>query len=200
VIPKLVPAENSLQDQAKGRIRISCAAIPFTAEKKYQHSYLQLSTLFVVNSQYPYEVTDHPYYQVSPEHLRLKLKVYNGMSHILKLEGAVVSLRVAGELISLDRLGYKDFLGGMILPGHEMEFEIAGPPVRSLSDNSVIGLFIYDVVADTDAAGNPSKRTSFEWYYTFSREEVVKSELVTTRKIKMTPEEAASVGAPYAGK
>ena len=33
-------------------------------------------------------------------------------------------------------------------------------------DNATIALFLYDIVTATDAAGNPTKRSNFEFFFT----------------------------------
>jgi len=37
-----------------------------------------------------------------------------------------------------------------------------------MSDNSAIAFFLYDIVTATDAAGNPTKLSNFEFFYTLS--------------------------------
>ena len=42
--------------------------------------------------------------------------------------------------------------------------------MATLREHATIGLFLYGMVTATDAAGNPTKRSNFEFYYTLMRE------------------------------
>lgn len=121
-MPRLTPAEGSQQEQAKGKVRISCTAVPFVAERYFNVSCKKLPVLIVVGDQYPVEVKRTPFYQVEPDHLIFKVKVHNNLDHVLRLEGTVVSFRVGHESVPVERSGYDDFLAGMLPPREEMEF------------------------------------------------------------------------------
>lgn len=105
VLPGLTPAEGSPQDQSKGNVRISCNATPFTAQRKVKISCRELPTMFVVNEVRPYEVKRTPFYEVGPDYLRFKIKVYNGLAHVLRLEGTVVSFRAGSDVLAVDKSG-----------------------------------------------------------------------------------------------
>ena len=51
--------------------------------------------------------------------------------------------------------------------------------ISTLSEGGTLGVFLYDVVTEADAAGNPVTRDNFEWYFSLSFEEV--SEAVTVQ-------------------
>lgn len=194
-MPTLTPAENTSQDQEKHGIRISVLPYTFSATKKVRCQYKRLPTLFVVNDQYSFEMKEIAYYEVNPEQVQFKIKVYNNLGHVLRLAGTVISFQVAGKMVALDKSGYEDFLNGIVLPRQEMEYEIVGPSINSLPDSCTIALLLYDIVTKTDAAGNPTERTNFEQFYTYSKEIVTKSETVNVQKVMMTPAEARKAGA-----
>jgi hypothetical protein len=73
------------------------------------------------------------------------------------------------------------------LPQQEGDYEVSGPDLSVLPDNSTIGLFLYDMVTATDAAGNPTKRTNFEFYYTLSRQQKSQDMPVTVRRVMLDP-------------
>jgi len=194
-VPTLTPAENTSQDLEKHGIRISLLPYTFSATRKFRRQYKRLPTLFVVNDQYSFERKEVPYYEVTPEQVKFKVKVYNNLGHVLRLAGTVISFQVAGKMVALDKSGYEDFLNGIILPRQEMEYEIVGPSINSLPDSCTIALLLYDIVTKTDAAGNPTERTNFEWYYSYSKEIVTELETVNVQKVMMTPAEARKAGA-----
>jgi len=50
---------------------------------------------------------------------------------------------------------------------------------------------LYDIVTATDAAGNPTKRSNFEWFYTLSIEHKSQEIPITVRKVYLS--EAAAL-------
>lgn len=82
----------------------------------------------------------------------------------------------------------------MLLPRQEMEFEIAGPRVESLPDQTTLGLFFYDVITGTDEAGNPAQKSSFEWFYVLEKPLVTEREQIVTEETQMGPVDAAKCG------
>jgi hypothetical protein len=75
---------------------------------------------------------------------------------------------VGGKLIPFDNVDYKEFLNGIVPPRNETEFTIYGPTLDAVPDNSTIGIFLYDVVTATDAAGNATEKQNYEWYFSYA--------------------------------
>ena len=50
---------------------------------------------------------------------------------------------------------------------------------------------IYDVVTEVDEANNPTKRTNFEWVFTYATESLTKDIEITRYEQNMTREQAA---------
>jgi hypothetical protein len=118
------------------------------------------------------------------------VKINNHLERVLRLAGAVVSFQIAGKSIAVDKARYDDFLNGIILPRQEGEYEIAGPDVSTLPDNATIAVFIYDVVTATDPAGNATKRSNFEFYYTLREEPKTQDVQVFTKQIYLKQDQA----------
>ena len=198
-MPSMVNAEPDKQLQKKSGLMMSATPNTFNAEKKTNAKYREASSFLVdiSDGKYPYEKKLIPYYEIVPKNISFKVKVTNQMTHILKLAGAVVTLNVGGKMINLDKSAYQSFLDGIILPSQEAEFNILGPSIETLTSPSTIGLTIYDIVTQTDAAGNATERATFEWYFQYKTEQMSKQEPITIEKVRMTREEGKSVGATY---
>lgn len=195
-LPSLISIENTNQTQESKGIKISCAGNEFESNKSTKTEYTRLkSGLIVVNNEYPYEKRTIPYYTISPEKIMFKIKVQNNLGRVLRLAGTVVSINVEGKMVSLDKNDYEEFLQGIVLPRQEMEFTIYGPKIGTLKDPSTIGIFLFDLVTNTDAAGNPTERTNFEWYYQYKTEKITKEVNVLVEEVFMTTREAQRLGA-----
>jgi hypothetical protein len=183
-LPVLTPVDVGKQDQEKDGIKISVAPYSYAPKQQFHREFRRIPAILLVDNQYPAEMRETPSIEVSPSDVRLRVKIYNHFERVLRLAGAVVSFQVAGKSAVVPRAKYNDFLEGIILPRQEGEYEIAGPELSDLPDNATIGLFLFDIVTETDAAGNPTKRSNFEFYYTLSQE--AKTENVSPRVQRVT--------------
>jgi hypothetical protein len=190
-LPVLTPLEPNKQDQEKDGIRISVAPYSYTPKQTTQREYRRVATLLLINNQFPAEVRETPHVEVYPGDIRFKVKIYNQLERVLRLAGTVVSFQVAGKTVAVSKAHYDDFLSGIILPRQEGEYEISGPDLDALSDNSTIAFFLYDIVTATDAAGNPTKRSNFEFFYTFSRQTKTQEAPTGVRRISLNQVGAA---------
>lgn len=169
-LPTLTHVEADKQQQEKEGIRISVAPYSFSAQQKFHNEYRQAPSIIVVNDQYPAQRRKTVYLEVEPRRVRLKVKINNQLERVLRLAGTVVVFQVAGKTVPIEKAAYENFLGGIILPRQEMEYDIAGPDIGTLPDNAVFAFLLYDIVTATDAAGNPTKRSNFEWIFSFAKE------------------------------
>ncbi len=129
-----------------------------------------------------------PHLVVTPKIVSFHVTVHNQMSHILRLAGSVISFQMDGKQITLQKEGYKDFMDGIIIPRSAGEYTIQGPPLTALpqgKDQIAIALLIYDVVVETDAAGNATKRENFQWFYTCSLKKVEQKAQLTAERRKV---------------
>ena len=169
-LPVLTPVHPDKQDQEKDGIRLAIAPYAYTSKMSSRKEYRRAPALLILNDQYPADVRETPTVTVSPGDLRFKIKINNRLERVLRLAGTVVSFQVAGKTVAVDKARYEEFLNGIILPRQESEFEIKGPDLTTLPDNATIALLLYDIVTATDAAGNPTQRSNFEFFYTLSRD------------------------------
>jgi len=188
-IPLLTVSEETSVEQSAGGIKISIAPELFHKEthnikKSHSRGHKKSNT---GKDRYRY-VDDEsiPTAYVTPGRLSFRVTVHNQMKRILRLEGSVISVNVEGKQIALTADDYKEFLGGIVLSRGEQQYTIRGPDINSLPEKEtvVIGLFIHDVVVETDAAGNPTKRENFHWYYTCQfKEEKEQQKTKVERKV-----------------
>jgi hypothetical protein len=116
------------------------------------------------------ETTETPGVQVVPERLEFIVKVNNKLPRVFRGAGIVVQFNVGGKLQAVEQQGYADLTNSIIPPRTEQEIKIYGPLLSSVPDQTTIGLFLYDVVSNTDQAGNITQKNNFEWFYTYATE------------------------------
>lgn len=194
-IPEILPVDSAQQMQERSGIKISIVPAAFSAERKSKTEYEMKPALIVINDQYNFDKREIPYYVVSPDILKFKLKLYNNLSHVFRPAGTIVSFLVDGKMVSLEKAGYENFISAIILPRQEQEYEILGPPIATLPDSCTIAFLLFDMITKTDAAGNPTEKSNFEWYFTYRIKGVTVEDTVRVFGIKMTPDQARSVGA-----
>jgi hypothetical protein len=189
-MPAVTPMAESQEAQEKDGVVISVSTTPFAASKVSCTEYAQAPTDWIVNGQYNYDAKTRPSYTVSPGRMQFKVKVINNLPQVLKLAGTLVRFQVDGKDISLqDDEAVKSFLDGILAPREQRDYEITGPDISALPDRANISLGFYSVVTATDAAGNPSKRSNYEWLYSYSSEPVTTTEKVETRTVSMRPQD-----------
>ncbi len=169
--------------QTQGGVSNTVTATPIVMERETREEYVPLPTLLKINNQRMYEQRTIPMFVPRPDELRITVKVRNNLAHVLRLAGTVVTLSVAGQTVDLDTEGYKQFLGGIILPRQEGTFTIRGSALSTLPQDAPIALAFYDLVTQTDAAGNPTERVNFEWFFAYSRVLVEQDDVITKETV-----------------
>jgi len=169
-LPTLTPVEPDKQMQEKDGIRISVAATTYTTEQNTRKEFRLRSTTAILGDVLA-EMRETTSVAVNPSDVHLTVKINNQLERVLRLAGTVVSFQAAGKASVVPKGKYDDFLAGIILPRQEQSYEVAGPELAQVPDHTTIAFFLYDIVTATDAAGNPTKRSNFEFYYTLSRED-----------------------------
>ena len=190
-LPVLTPVEPGKQEQEKDGIHLSIAGYNYTPQSFTHTFYRSVPTILLVNDAYPAEMWARSSISVKPKEVCFKIKINNRLERVLRLAGTVVSFQVAGKSVAVDKTRYENFLNGIILPRQEGEYEILGPDLATLPDNATIGLFLYDIVTATDAAGNPTQRSNFEFFYTLTRETKSQEIAETKKQIYLKQNQAA---------
>jgi hypothetical protein len=202
-IPVLSVLEAGKETLEKDGVRISLAAQSYVLSRPAVRREFKRTSLAVAPKDNLVNVVETPVStQVGPKEIKFKLKISNRLDRVLRLAGAVVQWQVAGKAVSVDKSGSQELLSGIILPRQEGEFDVFGPDWASLPDKSTIALFLYDVVTATDAAGNPTKRSNFEFLYTISRQEKQDSFPIVRKQVgvsQLTAQELDKRGASVLG-
>lgn len=83
----------------------------------------------------------------------------------------MIQFNIGGKLVPFGDTDYKEFINSIVPPRNEAEFKFYGPSLETLGEKGTIGIFLYDVVTATDAAGNATQKQNYEWYYSYSMQE-----------------------------
>ncbi len=181
-LPTLTPVDPGKESQERDGIRITAAAYPFTAHRRSTFEYRRLVALLVLNGKLPAERREIPYLLVEPTNVVFKVRINNQLERVLRLAGTVVTFQVAGKQQVVEPSVNQNVANRIILPRQEMEFDIPGPAIDQMPDNATFAFYLYDIVTATDAAGNATKRSNFEWIYTLSKETKTEQLPGSTRK------------------
>jgi hypothetical protein len=177
-MPTTTPLQETKEMQTKGGIQIIVAMQPFLCVQAFHQTSVPARMDFgeaVLASQTHkgqryVETTRTPYFEVQPQRLKVTVKVVNQLSRVFRGAGAVVQFTVAGKTWANKQEDYAEFTNVIIPPRGEQQIEIYGPPVEAIPKQANLGLFLYDVVTKTDAAGNITEKQNFEWYYSYGRQ------------------------------
>lgn len=176
--PTFSPLPETTELQEKGGLRISVAPHNYTCRERYRTSAREVSdplsraTLGLLRSA-PSEtaryvrITETPYLAVSPDSLKFTVKINNQLPRVFRGSGIVVQFNVGGKLQAVDQSGYAELANIIVPPRTEAQVEITGPRLESIPEQTTLGLFLYDAVTQTDAAGNVTEKQNFEWYFNY---------------------------------
>jgi hypothetical protein len=139
-----------------------------------------------VPSQY-FEKNTTPALKVSPERLRFTFKLNNKLQRVFRGAGAVIQFNIAGKTQRVDQSDYKELIEMIVPPRNEQQVDFWGPGIDQVPDQSTIGIFLYDVVTKTDAAGNTLEKQNFEWYFKYSRELREETREIVKERVKLDP-------------
>lgn len=113
--------------------------------------------------------TTSPVLKVTPDRLHFTLKLNNKLVRVFRGAGMVVQFNIAGKTQKIDQHDYKDLIEMIVPPRNEQQVEFYGPSIDQIPDQSTIGIFLYDVVTNTDAAGNILEKQNFEWFFKYAK-------------------------------
>ncbi len=189
-IPNIEPLKETSLGQEKGGILISIAPQHYTHVRKVRiedaPSPGPLGGFIVTPGTRYFERREIPYAIVEPDTLRFTVTIHNRLDHVFRGAGSVISFNVDGKVIAVDEIGYRGFLNIIVPPQGQSQVKIAGPLISSLPEKCVIGIFIYDVTTEVDTAGNPKKKSNYEWYFNFSTQLVEETETVKVQPMQQT--------------
>ncbi|MBI4569749.1 MAG: hypothetical protein HY719_15260 [Planctomycetes bacterium] len=168
MVANTVLDQGSEARQAKDGVTVTVTPLPFTA-KEFVKTTLVEKEGRTPDGRMIVEKTETPSIRLEPVDLTFKVKITNQMERVLKMAGAIVAFSVNGKQAAIPQGNYADMLGGIIRSRQEMEFDVKGPKIADLPDNTNLAFSIEDIVVETDAASNPTKRANFEWVYVVTK-------------------------------
>ncbi len=180
-VPSLAALEDTPQSQTKGGLRITLAPETYDAKESWTvqsrqippPSFLGLVAQPSPNAMYV-EQTKSPSLTISPDHLVFHLHLNNQMSHVFRGSGIAVQFNVAGKVVPADASGYGDLTNIILPPRGEQEVAILGPQISTIKSPSTVGVFLFDVVTNTDQAGNVTEKQNLEWYFSYQTQSMEK--------------------------
>lgn len=188
-LPVLAPVDPAKQNQVTDGLHISVSPATYRAQPVSRREYRRTLALLVVDGQYPAQMRTTPGLTVAPRDVRFKVTISNPLPHVLRLSDTLVQFQVDGQNVDVPRSSYEGFLSGFIPPRGQKEFEIGGPDLSTVPAGKTIGLFLYDVVTQTDGAGNATKKSNFEFYYTLSFQSKTETLPVTVKEVHVTQDQ-----------
>lgn len=205
VYPVITPLAETKELQTKGGINISLAPSTFECADSYTVSERrEIDSLFEwdatralirqispsggrVQDYKLLQVTSTPVYAVTSPKLAFRIKINNQMVRVFRGAGTVVLYNFGGKNTSISSHEYADLSNLIVPPRTEAEVIIYGPPFQDVKEKTTLGVFLYDVVTNTDNAGNILEKQNFEWYYNYTTqvkeaERPIKTEKVWVRR------------------
>jgi len=180
-LPSMAPLAETQQMQSKGGLKLTVAPVSFSPKEDSTSSYRRVSpgfkeTMFLPHQQNDVfvERTSKPVLRVDPDRLRFQVHISNQMPRVFHGSGIAVQFSVSGKTMAIDPAGYGDFVNTIIPPRGEQDIEIVGPEIATIQDPTTVGLFFFDVVTNTDVAGNVTEKQNFEWYFSYRCQQIEK--------------------------
>ena len=188
--PTLTLAPNYQYENEVDGVVVTLTPVEFEEKEYFQRTIEEKPSLITVGGVHTYDVTETPVYQYEPKNVNLKLSITNRLSHVLRMKDCVVSFTVDGKPYA--GLDVEELTSSVLVPNQSWEGQIYGPSCAELKTPCNMVFSIYDVVTAVDAANNPTKRTNFEWVFTYDVENVQKEAQIKHYEKKMTREQAAA--------
>ncbi len=175
-LPVIKSTGKTTQSQTKGGVIISVEIIPFTANQNIKQDKTITYADHDKSGYDVYEVSNTPYYSVSPNNIQFKIRIRNNEQVPLKLSEVGFALIIDGTQWSFPSGYMDDWNKGLILTGFEKEYVINGSDLSGLYNAQVVYLFLNGVPTEYNEAGSITKKDNFEWYFACKTEEVKKDE------------------------
>ncbi len=191
-LPIIKPTGKTLQEQKKGSTTISVSVIPFEASRHVKQNRTVTFADITKPGYDVFEVEKIPYYAVSPEKIRFKLRVSNSNEDVpLSLNKITFSLFMDGTYWDLPEQYERTWEKGLVSSVGPKEYIIDGPPLNQLYASKEIMLNLSGVPTEYDKGGYVTKLEKFVWYFQCEMNEVqnedkiaysYETSLVETRK------------------
>ena len=178
VFPVINPLPQTKELQTKGGINISLAPSTFVCSDAVDARSVEVVPDITERVSYGLsggkveysrliETTSNPVAKVDPARMAFRVKINNQMPRVFRGAGTVVLYNFGGKNTSISSQDYAELSNVIVPPRTEQEITIYGPAFETIPNNTTLGIFLYDVVTKTDAAGNITDKQNFEWFYNY---------------------------------
>jgi hypothetical protein len=178
-VPTITTQAETKYLQEKGGLQISMAPATYTATPvdKYTYTPTKPHGGAMIMGPSGHEPQIHVDWvketvmAVSPDRVKFLVKVNNQLPRVFRGAGMVVQFNVGGQLMPVEQQGYRPLTDVIVPPRSEAQVEILGPPTSAVKgEKGIIGIFLYDVVTNQNAAGVVTEKQNFEWYFNYTNE------------------------------
>ena len=180
-VPSVIPTGKTIQTQTKGGVIVSVEVEPFTVSNNGK----QIRTIAQADPTKPgfdrYEVTNSPDYVVTPDRVKFKIRIRNNEQVPLVLERIGFILTIDGVQYSFPKEQIEEWNKGIVVTGFEKTFEIPGPQAKELHDGQTVFLFLNGVPTSYNVAGDITRKSNFEWYFSCKNEQKSAMEEISYR-------------------
>jgi len=179
-LPIIKPTGKTTQEQTKGSTTFNISVIPFEASRKIK----QNSTVAYADANKPgfdiFEVENVPYYSVSPEKIRFKLRVSNSNEDIpLELSKITFAIFMDGTYWDFPEQYERTWEKGLVSSVSPKEYIIDGPPLNQLYSSKEIMINLSGVPTGYDKGGYVTTKEKFVWYFQCDMNDIKKDEMKT---------------------
>lgn len=187
---QLMPVAPVEPSQRKGKVTLLLESASSAPGKYYKVQLFRKNQLLVINNNFRYSRYLIPFLDKTL-FLNARLTVINGMDNVLRLGETVLSFKMDGENVEVDPEDKKEFANAIILPHSNQSFALKIPVKEGVKSCQTFEAAVFEVVTNTDAAGDPSKREFFRWTFkcALQPESVVMDSIV--EDVSMTRAEAS---------
>src|SRR5690606_24033037 len=145
-----------------------------------------------------YEIWSEKKYSVTPDLITFTVTATNHTDHVLRLAGAVPRLNIDSLQVSIAQEGLSQMGNSVLVPNDTVTFSLVGPKWDESKEKAVIDFQIFDVVVESDAAGNPTAKEHFKWTYQAKVENKTVEIKKTKEQKKLSSSDASALGCPVA--
>lgn len=211
----LEPAAESPSVQEIGGVRVELVRLPFEIRSMYfvnvqeRESGWESVTGIRMGTASPVWIGVLPFYNISPQNLRFKVRITNHLGRVLRLQGVALQFVKDGETLSIENVE-NDLNKVMILPENTWEGTLNGPTLDAFGlkvfdaraatagglleaaevrSEGVLLMGLYDVVTAMDNASNATTRSNFEWIFGYKASAVPEDAEAIKWKGRLTPEQ-----------
>ena len=183
-VPVIVALAETSEAQEKGGVEIAVVPVAYQAIKKETTTLKQvpasigetfgaaLATAGHAQNVVVVERTTESHLVVNPPRLAFTVRINNKLNRVFRGQGSVVQINVDGNMLSFDRVDYRQFINGIVPPLNEASVSISADALSQLPEKGTIGIFLYDVVTATDVAGNTTEKQNYKWYFSYTTKAV----------------------------